>query len=736
MPPFSSRPFLRAGRVAFLVTASVVWCRPAVSQPNPDGLLPEKLDEIVVVANKQARSIRDIAANVTVFARENFDVNLAVSLTDVLRYAPGIDEEYAGTRFGHEGINIRGIGGNRVAVLVDGVPLSDQFDVGSYSNATRDFLNAGLIHRMEILHGPASALYGSAAIGGVVAVNTPDPRAIAQSGGAGGELQTVWRGADDSRHGTALMAADNGRRGIVLGGSWRDGGQSDSAAAAEVLDFRHYRRRSGLAKIVVDDSNGGTWRLSALHQEADVRSDLNAMLGSGRFRTTTALQGDDAYQMAMVTASREFGSPGEWVDSGVFRAYFHTAVVQQSTVDERGLAARPVSIDRYFQFDQDIRGIEINLHRTVAFNAGEHRLGAGLEYRERRTEEYRDGLQRGLDDGISTNVILGEDFPLRDFPLSTTREWGAFVEDTVSLGNWSVIAALRADRYRLVPKNDAIFAEDYPFANPVLLAESDLSPKLAIMYRFGEIVDLYAQYARGFRAPPYEDANIGLEIPVFNIRAIPNPDLRSETSDGFEIGLRVRTGVLRLHTSYFHTDYNDFIETRVPVGTDPASGRILFQARNIEQAVISGFEAGWEVQGKERLRDFTLDGSLYRARGENRDGGQPLNSVGPAQAVLGLQWRQADGARAVRLQATSTGSWDERDESAGPLFKPAGHTILDVYVTERLAERVTLRAALRNLTDSTDWDWTAVRGVSPGDPLIPHLARPGRNVSVSLQLQW
>ncbi|MEX0709027.1 MAG: TonB-dependent receptor [Woeseia sp.] len=736
MPPIASSLLMRTGFFACLATAIVFWCPPAASQANPGEPPAEPLEEIVVVANKQARSIRDVAANVTVFAREDFDANLAVSITDVLRYTPGIDEEWAGTRFGHEGINIRGIGGNRVAVLVDGVPLSDQFDVGSFSNATRDFLNTGLIHRMEILHGPASALYGSAAIGGVIAVQTPDPRTIAQPGAPGGELQTVWRGADDSRHGTALMAADDGRRGIVLGGSWRDGSQSDSAAAAEILDLRHYRRRSGLVKVVVDDSTGGTWRLSALHQEADVSSDLNAMLGSGRFRTTTALEGDDTYQMTMITASREFGSPGEWVDSGVLRAYFQKAEVQQSTLDERALAARPVSIDRYFQFDQDIRGIEVNLHRTFAFKTVEHRLGAGLEYREHRTEEYRDGLERGLVDGVSTNVILGEVFPLRDFPLSTTREWGAFVEDSVALGNWSVIAALRADRYRLEPHNDAMFAEDYPFANPVSLAESDLSPKLALMYRFGEIADLYAQYARGFRAPPYEDANIGLEIPVFNLRAIPNPDLRSETSDGFEIGLRIRADMLRLHASFFHTDYDDFIESRARVGTDPASGRILFQARNIEQAVISGFEAGWEVQGRELLRDFTLSGSLYKARGENRDGGQPLNSVGPAQAVLGLVWQPPDGARAVRLQATSTGSWDDRDESAGPLFKPAGHTVLDVYVTQRLAERVMLRAALRNVTDRIAWDWTAVRGVPPDDPLIPHLARPGRNVSVSLQVQW
>ena len=151
------------------------------------------IDQIVVVANKSERSIRDIAANVTVVSREDISNSLATSVADVFRYSPGIDYEASGSRFGTEGINIRGIGGNRVAMLVDGVPLSDQFDSGSFSNATRDFVNAGLIQRVEVLHGPASALYGSAAIGGVVAVSTPDPADIAGRDALGGDVMATGR---------------------------------------------------------------------------------------------------------------------------------------------------------------------------------------------------------------------------------------------------------------------------------------------------------------------------------------------------------------------------------------------------------------------------------------------------------------------------------------------------------------------------------------------------------------
>ena len=70
-------------------------------------------DQIVVVANKDERSIREVAANVTVMSREDLNAELATAMGDVFRYVPGIDYEAAGTRFGTEGINIRGIGGNR-----------------------------------------------------------------------------------------------------------------------------------------------------------------------------------------------------------------------------------------------------------------------------------------------------------------------------------------------------------------------------------------------------------------------------------------------------------------------------------------------------------------------------------------------------------------------------------------------------------------------------------------------
>src|SRR5210317_84036 len=211
---------------AMLAAGLVLLACGARAAESPDGNDTDDTLDQIVVANKAERSVRDVAANVTVLSQDDLAVELAASMADALRYTPGIDYEGAGTRFGAEGINIRGIGGNRVAILVDGVPLADQFDTGSFSNATRDFIDAGLVQDIEVLHGPASALYGSSAIGGVVAVSTPDPSDIVRRGEFGADLLGTWRGSDSSAHSQVMAALGDDSFGFVAGYSRREGEQT------------------------------------------------------------------------------------------------------------------------------------------------------------------------------------------------------------------------------------------------------------------------------------------------------------------------------------------------------------------------------------------------------------------------------------------------------------------------------------------------------------------------------
>ncbi len=736
LPTEHRRVLLQAGLIALFSAGTASADRVSGAMVPEDDIDRGVIDEIVVVANKHERSRRDITANVSVFSAEDFQFELSSSIADVFRYAPGIDYETDRSRFGAESINIRGIAGNRVAILMDGVPVSDQFDVGSFSNATRDLVNAGFVDQIEVLHGPASAVYGSSAIGGVVAMRTVDPRKMSRSNGQGGQLFSNWHAADSSVSATAMQAFSSGPVAVLAGLSATSGEQADANAADDNLDLRNFDNRSALLKLTADDPRGNSWHASLYHRESDVQSAAQSMLGSGRFRSTTALLGDDEYDTDIVAAEYRFAGGGWLADDGVIRAWHQASDFEQKTRDERTLAPRPVVIDRLFAFQQRATGLEANLQKTFATDHATHRVSYGFEAKQRKTEEYRDGIETGLDDGQRTNVLLGEVFPLRDFPVSRTREWGAFVEDTVSFGRWALSAALRADHYDMQPSVDDMYAEDYPFAQPVSIAEFELSPKAGLIYHVTDAAEIYLQYSHGFRAPPYEDANISLELPLFNIRAVPNPDLRSEKSDGFDLGTRWRGAGGSAHVSLFRTRYTDFIESRVRLGPDPETGRILFQSQNIAAAVIEGVEAGGTLDLAATGTGLSLDGGLFVARSENLDNGEPLNSVGPPQAVASINWQSPDARLRTSLRGTFTDDWSARDESGGQLFEAPGYAVFDLYLAWRAGPSLTVRAAATNLTDRTYWAWTDVRGLAPDDPVIPYLSHPGRSFSVGIDMTW
>jgi len=691
-------------------------------------------DEVVVVATKHATRIRDIAADVTIISSADLQATLSTSLSDAFRYIPGVTHESSGSRFGTEGVTIRGIGGNRIAIELDGVPLSDQFDVGNFSNATRDFADSGLLGQVEVLRGPASALYGSSALGGVISMHTLDPRVYSAERTTGGSATAFYRGLDESSNLQANIALNGDRVSLLLGGSYRDGAERDSAALDDPMDRQDYSRDAALLKLVGENSFGHEWQLRAIRQTYDVQSEITSVLGAGRFRSTTRLAGDDSHSMTMLSA--EYGLESGGQGDGLLRVFYADADIDQHTIDERAAARAPALIERDFYYDQRLRGAELNLWRDAELFGWSHRFGFGLEYTETRTEEMRDGVSVSLTDGSVSTSVLGENFPLRDFPVTDMRETGAFVSDELSRGPLSLIAALRYDHNQLSPESDVIYADDNPATTVVSLSDSDISPKLGIIYHAGDDVDVFLQYAQGFRAPPFEDANIGLDIPLFNIRAIPNPQLQSETSDGWELGIRRQGERSRLHVGAFRTDYEDFIETKVRIGIDPASGRLLFQSINIGSAYIQGIEARLAYELSGRLEGLTLHASAYWAEGENEDNSKPLNSVGPAEAVIGATWRSVDQRTEVRALLTATDDWSRRDESAGELFEPAGYAVLDLFFAHTIGERLTLRGGVGNVTDRTYWKWSEVRGLAPEDALLPTLAEAGRNYSIGLQWGW
>lgn len=717
----------------------------SVLQPKtPPSETPANLQPMVVVASKAPRPIQDVAGTVHVITAEDRQRLVAQDLDQLLRYQPAINVQRSGTRFGATGINIRGIGGNRVAVEIDGIPMRQQFTVGSFANAGRDLLESNLIRRIEILNGPASTLYGSNAIGGVVAITTWDAHSLLQGSSQNwyADISAAYHGEDNSKVASVIAATEQSGQsglGIVAAATRRSGRQLGNQADSRFEDDIQDRDSiNGHLRLDWQQANGNQLRLLFNHFDRQTDTRIQSLLGLGRFRSTTALLADDQDDQTSVSLAYQFGSvPG--FDSGQILTYFQTADTFQQTSETRALANAPLQLQRDFRYQFETAGAELNLARRFTVGISEHQLGLGLEYRYSRSSELRDGSQTVLGSGVTSNQVLGEIFPVRDFPISDVMEWGLYLHDEIRFGDsrWLLIPGLRIDHYALQPRPDAIYREDNPFTETVSLSTLAASPKLGLVYQFNDSWSGFAQYARGFRAPPFEDANIGLDIPLFGIRAIPNPDLQSETSDGFELGVRHWGRHGQFSLSGFLTDYNDFIETRARIGIDPETGVLLFQSRNIEQARIYGAELSWS-QALEAwhpgLQGLRLELAGYWSRGDNQSNDQPLNSIAPPQAVVGLQWQSSDDRWYTGLTNTFTRRQTRIDQTSGARFATPGYGVLDWVWGWRANEWLQLRGGVFNVTDKQYWRWLDVAAFTPDDPVIQILSRPGRHLALNLSI--
>jgi hemoglobin/transferrin/lactoferrin receptor protein len=401
----------------------------------------------------------------------------------------------------------------------------------------------------------------------------------------------------------------------------------------------------------------------------------------------------------------------------------------------------PVQIDRMFRLQDRTLGGEFTAAKDLAGGRASHDLVYGIELSGTRLEELRNGIQTDLVTGKTTKTILGETFPLRDFPTSDVTEAGAFAQDEIRFAGsaWSLIPALRVDYYRLSPQADALYREDNPLLPVVGLDDLSFSPKLGVTRSFGESLAAYFQYSHGFRAPPPEDVNIGLDLPLLNIRAVPNPDLKAETSNGYELGLRWRDAALSLTASGYYTDYDDFIESKVNLGADPVTKVILFQSQNIARARIYGTELAATVRAGEWAPG--LDGWSARlaaawSRGEDLVRNEPLNSVDPGNGVLSVAYDAPSGTWRAELVGTLVAAKREVDRSRVNLYRTGSYGMLDLLAQADLGHGLWLDAGLFNLTDRAYIEWADVRGRPVGDPLIPYYTHPGRNASITLHWRY
>ncbi|MEO1085966.1 MAG: TonB-dependent receptor, partial [Acidobacteriota bacterium] len=383
-------------------------------------------------------------------------------------------------------------------------------------------------------------------------------------------------------------------------------------------------------------------------------------------------------------------------------------------------------------FAQDTVGARAELRKALGDST---LLTYGVTYLQDEFDQLRDRTEIFADTGDPVPTTLA--FPTKYFPQSDIEEVGVFLQAEISLfdGKLSLIPGVRYDSYDLdADQQDAIFLSGNPGTpEPVDFSEDKVSPKLGAVLSLTDKTSIFAQYARGFRAPPMSSVNNGFTNQGGGYRTLPNADLEPEISDNYELGFRYVSRRASFSVTAFDNEYEDFIDT-VFLGFNPIVFLVEFQPQNVSEVSIRGVEVGGEFRFGQR---FTLRGAYTYTEGDNEISDEPLASIAPPQLVLGLRYAAESGRWGGELIGTANEARSDSDLPDGStLFRVPSSEVFDLVAWVNLTDRLNLQLSAWNLTDETYWRWAYGRGLTEGSATLDRFTDPGRSFGAQLRFTF
>ena len=743
------RRLLPAAVAAFLLATDAAAAPDKGSEGDAD--VVSSLETVTVVGTRTERTLDEVEATVSVYGREAIERRVARDIQDLVRFEPGVSVGGTGSRFGLEGFTIRGVGGNRVLTMIDGIRMPEEFSFGPFLSARRDFVDIDQVSRVEIARGPVSTLYGSDALGGVVAITTRAPNDyVSDEDPTHLQVKTGYSSEDDSIVGTVNGAWGTDRVAALINYTRRDASETETGGSVggegpgrSEADPQSIETESLAAKLAFMPAAGHNLILAVEQFDSSVDTTLLSDFGSVvRGTQIDSRLANDQRERTRYSLQYRYDKAGGLLDAARITLYRQQSDTFQATFEERTAPGfREQTRERFSTFEQEIEGVFAQGTRAFALGATQHSLTFGIDVYRTENENLREGGT--FDAATGAPQFEFNPLPTRDFPHTEVENRAVFLQDEIVLldGRLRVTPGLRYDDYSADTSPDALYFTGNPGVGaPADFDDSDLTLKLGALYQLGAGVSVWGRYSEGFRAPPYDDVNVGFSNFLGGYKSIAAPNLESETSAGVELGLRLRGDWGQAQVAAFHTDYENFIESFAPApafratgGIDPRDGLLTFQSINRGEVTIRGLEfrgrlgLGALAPG---LAAFSLEAAAAWAEGEDQDG-TPVNTVDPLNAVLGLRWAPPQ----ARWDAELVWTWaadKDADDIDGPRIASDSFHLLDLLAHVDLTETLQLDLGVFNLLDETYLRWADTAGIAEGDN-PRRFTRPGRNVGVTLR---
>ncbi len=604
------------------------------------------INKVLVSATRTESNVSESGRAVSVVEKSQLEVMQPQSVAQAVRYETNVTMS-GGPRSGSQGVNIRGLSGSKVLQVVDGV--RQVFESGHRPSY---FLDPEMLKSVEVVKGPASTLWGSGALGGVVAQNTISAADLLKpSQDWGGFIKTSFNANNDKQTYVSALAGRTETLDWLLNGYFRDSNDLKQGNDQN-LENSGKRDHGVLAKTQwqIDENQGLNFVYRQSNEAGEIPSNGEANLSSSVF----LIDRDTDTQNAAL--EYELNTESDHINALASVYWNHIEMEEARVSDGRGDST-----------ELDVLGLSLQNSSVLDSMT----LLYGVDGYSEDFSGTRDGANRPLP------------------PEANTKVWGAYVSANVPLSEtfqWELGA--RYDRFETEAENLNNKASD-----------DDVSPSIALIWQASDALQLTLRHDRAFRAPSSEELyTTGTHFcmgPGMCNTFLSNPDLKPEKAANTELLARVafepneQGGQWYVESSVFENKVDNFIEQIVSFSPFPGNTTWV----NVEKATIKGAEVATTY-----IQDaLTLKLSYGQTRGKDKNTNEYLSNIPADKKTIDASYAWADRSITSGLRVTDVDAQNRVNNGADY----AGYTIADLYASWSPKELsgVKLDLAVNNLTD-------------------------------------
>jgi iron complex outermembrane receptor protein len=491
---------------------------------------------------------------------------------DILRTVPGL---YNFRHFALQTngivnpIIMRGVGKNRVLLLVDGVPQNDNFN-NAIAWVGWGHIQKETIERIEIVEGATSALYGSEGLGGVVNIITKK---------ASPERKTSLRGEGgtaDSYAGYGFYNQKLNDFGLMLAGGYDRSDGFYMTEDPQPYNIKRYRKVwKGLGKASYEPTDNSELTFAALYYDHD--------MGKGREFFHDDLQLDQYW----LNYSQDWGAFG--VKALAYLNHADKTAYQDTAKDDFASLVREENMPSTYTWGIDLQGT------LASWDWADLTLGAAYKesswkYNEEYTGSSRDGGAKGKQRTVSPFANLDLHMLDNDLLINVGARYDWI--DTFDGANWDT-----APGGGKKPYNNAYSSH----------SDGSFSPKMGIAYHPDNATTLRASGGKGFRVPSlFEFYKVHVRGGGTYYREA-NPNLKPEKIWSYDVGAeRFLLNSLWAKLTFYQSWASDLIGDRL-INSYQNKGKTYYEYMldNISKVDIYGIEAHLQWYAMENLNFFT-----------------------------------------------------------------------------------------------------------------------------------